>query len=469
MSSISSMSASSAIDPDAFPVPTYTATDDGNLLTRIENASAVEFPILHSPASRTTDVHRLVWGDDAYRLETDIVDSFFTSIETGHDDLVQEFVSRGWVSPDTTSRYGETPLLAAVRAGRTPMVSRLVALGAMVNAFGQPFYGKGIFLGPNDGPERTPLMVAAERGHLALVRVLMEDYGADDSIVAPDGAIALRLAAGNRHREIVQYLPARRAGAWLRWKTAHKKQMERARRAWDKLVEFITFFVWKVPKFFAYDVPKEIGQGLWKRRHRMANACKRMIRELPGTIKRGVVALPGKMKRGGKKVWGWMKEIPPILKMLAVELWKMIKRIPGAVMIVLRWIGRCFAGIGKALADVVLRLVSLLHTAVMAVVTFFQSITLKDVWDGFCYLARAIFVDAPKAIGAFIVSFGKLTYDFLKAVFGSLGSCIWYIGVGILWLIQYIPQKIWTIIEAMGTSVVKAYQETMAYLNPKRM
>ncbi|KAM0426381.1 hypothetical protein ACHAPT_008427 [Fusarium lateritium] len=451
------------------PVPTYSATDDGDLLNRIERASAVEFPILHSPVARTTNLQRLTSDSDwtsyheAYRLERDIVDSFFTSIENGHDDLVAEFVSRGWVSPDTTSRVHETPLLAAVRAGRTPMVSRLVALGATVNAFGRPHTSKDLI--DDDRSERTPLMLAAERGHLALVKVLMGDYGADDSLVAPDGAIALRLAAVNGHREIVDFLPARRGGAWLRWKTAHHKQMERVRRAWKRLGRFIKVLFWDCPRLIVYDLPKEVGKSIWKRRHRMAAACKR----IPARIKTEVIELPGNIKRCGKAVWEGIKEIPPILKCVLVAIWETIKEIPGAVMVVLRWIGRGFKSMGEAIANVFTRLFSFLHTVIMAVISFFGNITLKDIWDGFCFLVRAIFVDAPKAIGAFIVSFGQMTYDMLKALFGTLGKCIWYIGTGILWLIQYIPHRIWTIIEAMGTSVVRAYQEMMSYLNPKRM
>ncbi|EEU38237.1 uncharacterized protein NECHADRAFT_77006 [Fusarium vanettenii 77-13-4] len=455
------------------PVPTYSATDDGDLLNRIERATAVEFPILHSPIAKTTNLQRLTSDSDwtsyheAYRLERDIVDSFFTSIENGHDDLVAEFISRGWVSPDTTSRVKETPLLAAVRAGKTPMVSRLVALGATVNAFGRPDTSKT--LSDDERPERTPLMLAAERGHLALVKVLVKDYGADDGLVAPDGAIALRLAAINGHREIVDFLPSRRGGAWLRWKAAHHKQMERIRRAWNHIGGFLKVLFWDCPVLLFCEIPKELAKGIWKRRHRMAAACKRMAKELPAQIVKGVVELPGNIKRCGKAVWEGIKEIPPILKAIAVAIWKTIKEIPGAVMVFLKWIGRGFKRVGEAIIDVFSRLLSLLHTAIMAVVSFFKNITLQDIWDGFCSLVRAIFVDAPKAIGAFIKSFGQMTYDILKALFGTLGQCVWYLVTGILWLIQYVPHRIWTIFEALGTSIVRGYQEMMSYLNPKRM
>ncbi|KAM0234871.1 hypothetical protein ACHAPO_006235 [Fusarium lateritium] len=452
------------------PVPAYSVTDNDDLLKRIEASSCIEFPILYSPASRSTNLQRLTvdadWNTyhEAYRIETDIVDAFFLAIENGHDDVIADFIARGWVSPDTTSRCGETPLIAAVRAGKLPMVSRLVALGASVNHYGRvPSEGKTV--APEDLPERTPLMVAADRGHLALVKVLIEDYGAKHDLIAPDGAIALRLAAMNRHREIVQYLPQFRGGSWKRWMHVHRKQMERLQRAAKRLFNFLRLLFWDCPKLLLYDAPKEVCLAVWKRRHQIKN----FVKEIPGKIKRGVVAIPGHIKSAGKAVWKGIKKIPSFLKSVFQAIWKLLKRIPGGVMTILRWIGSGLKNIGKAIADIFAELVSFLHTTIMAIVTFFRSITLRDIWDGFCYLARAIFIDAPKAIGAFIVSFGKMTYDVLEALFGCLGSCIWEVGVGMLWLIKYIPLRIWTMIEALGISLVKAFEEVMVYVNPKRM
>ncbi|KAF9776530.1 hypothetical protein IL306_005282 [Fusarium sp. DS 682] len=459
---------------DHNPLPTYSAVDNDDLLRRIEAAQSVEFPILHSPASRATNLQRLTADADwttyheAYRIETDMVDSFFSAIEKGHDDVVADFIARGWVSPDTTSRWGETPLNAAVRVGKVPMVSRLVALGASVNEFGRARDGDST-VKLEDLLERTPLMVAAERGHLALVKVLIEDYGAKHDLIAPDGAIALRLAAANGHREIVHYLPSIRGGAWKRWVAVHKKQMDRVRRAMERIKKFLRILIWELPKFLFWDVPKEICLAAWKRRHRVIN----FFKELPGKIKKKVVEIPETIKRAGQELWKGIKELPSLLKSLVKAIfktiWKVLTGIPDAVMFVLKWIGSGLKGIGEAILNILVKLFSLLHTAAMAVVTFFRGITLRDVWNGFCYLLRAIFVDTPKAIGAFIVAFGRTSYDVLKATFGFFGSCIWFLGASILWLLHYIPRRIWTMIEAMGTSLLKGWEEIMVFINPKRM
>ncbi|KAG5657051.1 hypothetical protein KAF25_011220 [Fusarium avenaceum] len=451
-------------------VPTYSAVDNDDLLTRIEAAPNVEFPILHSPAGRSTKLQRLTadteWKTyhEAYRIETDIVDAFFSAIENGHDDIVADFISRGWVSPDTTNRWGETPLITAVRVGKLPMVSHLVALGATVNEYGRARDSDDI-VRPEDFPERTPLMVAAERGHLALVKVLIQDYGAKHELIAPDGAMALRLAATNGHREIVQFLPNVRGGSWKRWKHVHHKQMERVRRAGRRLLKFLWIVFWDFPKLLVYDAPKELCRVAWNCRHRV----KRFLKELPGEIKKQVIALPGHIKRAGKEVWKGIKKTPSFLKSVFQAIWRVMKRIPGGIMTILRWVGNGLKNISQAIFNIITKAFSLLHTAVMAVITFLRRITLRDVWDGFCHLVQAIFVDAPKAIGAFIMAFGKTTYDVLKALFGILGECIWHIGAGILWIIQYIPRRIWTMIEALGTSLVKAFEEVMVFVNPKRM
>ncbi|CRK48220.1 hypothetical protein BN1723_007905 [Verticillium longisporum] len=157
---------------------------------------------------------------NTYRLCSSIVYHFFTAIASRQDDVVRLFITRGLVSPDVPSVTGETPLLAAVRAGDGTTLCALVELGATVDAYGSthetdvhdPRRRRA-----TDAPtRRTPLQYAAALGRLPLVKLLREDFGADDALVAPDGEIALRLAARGRHRDVVAYLPTRRAGAALR-------------------------------------------------------------------------------------------------------------------------------------------------------------------------------------------------------------------------------------------------------------
>ena len=102
----------------------------------------------------------------------------------------------------------------------------------------------------------TPLQLAASIGHLVLVKILIEKYHADDSLIAPDGQIALRLAAENGHREVVDYLPSRRGGGFKRWKFKNRVQLDRIKGASVAVYHFGKLFVWDIYKFFCWTLPK---------------------------------------------------------------------------------------------------------------------------------------------------------------------------------------------------------------------
>ncbi|CAI6082770.1 unnamed protein product [Clonostachys chloroleuca] len=451
------------------PLPTYTATAQDDLEARIERTSGLELPILrmpaldysrpHNPPLKTTEQADDAANLDARTLERDIVLAFFTAIRSGHNELVSQLVSRGLVSPDVTNSAGETPLLAAVCAGNTPMISTLVALGATVNAYGTPC---SIHSDRRHRRlRRTPLQLAAQQGRLALVKVLMEDYGADDSLVAPDGYIALRLAAKNGHREIVEYLPARRGDIGLRCKTIARDEWEVVVSILKKFGHVIEFFVWRLPVAVLYKAPKHICQSAWRRRHRFAAWCKRAAR--------GVVKLPSRILKFLREVLKALKRTPEFVRRLARAALKFLKAIPGVVKSVLLWVGRGLKSAGKAVLHVFALCASLIHTAVLSVLSFFRGITPKDVWDGVCYLVKAIFVEAPLALIKFLGTFGEVSYKVLAALFGVLGKVLWYIAQGILYVITWTPKQLWRCVKAFGRLNRKGFNEIMALIDPKRM
>jgi hypothetical protein len=125
--------------------------------------------------------------------------------------------------------------------------------------------------------QRTPLQYAAEKGNLAMVKVLMEEFGADDSLVAPDGSLALRLAAQNGHGDVVAYLPARTGGSWKRWKAAHEWEMERIKAAGEKIFWFVKVIGFDIPRVLLWYAPPEV----WKQRVKVARWMKRQVVLLP--------------------------------------------------------------------------------------------------------------------------------------------------------------------------------------------
>jgi hypothetical protein len=408
-----------------------------------------------------------------YRRASVLINSFFQSIRTQNTEALTLLVNRGLISPDCPDSAGATPLIAAVEAGHGAVVCAVVALGADVNLPGTFKWKRG----------RTPLMVAAASGNLALAKLLLEDFHADDSIVAPDGQIALRLAADGKHREVVAYLPRRNGGEWLRWKTHHDQSIKQVLRALNKIRKFVLFFIWEVPRFFLWTVPKHVvvipvRDGVvwaWKNRKRFGGWVKRQAIETPRRIARagkavwrGIKKIPVGVKRAAQWVWKVVKKTPKAMRAVAEWLWKFVTvGIPRAVKVVALWIWKGLKAVGKAVAYVFVRLLSALHTAVMAVLDFFRNITLKDVWNGFKAVLEAVFVELPKAVWAGLKRFREVSYKVMEYLFGVTGEIIWWIVRGLLWVVQYVPEQLLKIVLWSTSSLAQGFHEILVWFNPK--
>ncbi|KAK3363002.1 hypothetical protein B0T25DRAFT_27074 [Lasiosphaeria hispida] len=464
-------------------VPTYTEVDDGGIASWIdaipERAAQLQLPLTQwphppwHPASEsqwtslsTSNVVPLTVEDknELWTTQTRIIRTLFDAIRSKNVEVVTMLINRGWVSPDVPNEHGETPLVAAVAAGNGAMVCTLVGLGATVNTYGR-----------FDGSERTPLMVAAATGRLPLAKLLIDDFHADDAVIAPDGQLALRLAADNGHRDVVDYLPTRRGGAWRRWKVNNEVAVRRIRRAGYNIYRFFKFFLWEAPRFFVWSVPKHV---VVKPLTKACRYCWEHKRHFGGWCKRQAAAFPGRVRRAGKAVWrgvkkvpvaAWKvaKKIPEAVEELALAFWRFVKRIPGAMKMVGLWVWATLKKMGRAVGNVFLRVVSAIHTAVMAVIDFFRSITLKDVWDGICTVFRAVFVDLPQAIWAGIKTAGEVAYKVAVKLFGFAGQLIWWFFEALLWVVQYVPHQLWKIISGIGSSIAKGYHEILVWFNPK--
>ncbi|KAH0489677.1 hypothetical protein TgHK011_010095 [Trichoderma gracile] len=396
--------------------------------------------------------------------QSDDIEYLFKLIANKQVDQVSNIIAAGLVSPDTPNNQGATPLIVAVTNNDAAMIRTLASLGATVDGYGS--YSDD---DPRTTAQRTPLQVAAAQGKLGIVKIL-RDLGADDSLVAPDGAIALRLAAENGHREVVEYLPARRGGAWKRWKTTHDKQMQRVRCILEKIGSVLKFFVWTIPKYLFWKIPKHVvttvpkavfvtlPKEIWERRHKVGPWCKRQIYKIPSRLKKVAIYTQEGMKEAGKAI----KKTP-------AKIWEALKRVPGALRLILSWIGRGLGNIGYAAFNVSERLVSLFHTMLEASIGFFRAVTLRDVANGFRAVFRAIFIDLPQACAWFVTTVGKTAYEVLRSVFGTLGKVIFYAVALIIRLFCWLPQKTWDILLACGNSMGQGLEEVLVWINPKRL
>ncbi|KAK1829901.1 ankyrin repeat domain-containing protein 50 [Podospora conica] len=484
---------------DNDPVPAYTplpSTPAADLTAFLTTAlppsqralAQLTLPITHWPPTPTSTPLNPYTSptdhSDIPHLQRTLITTLHTAITTSNTDVPPLLITSGLLSPDVPDATGATPLIAAVAAGSGPSLCALLNLGADPNRFGV-----------HAGRKRTPLMVAAALGRLALVKVLVEDFGADDALVAPDdGYIALRLAAEAGHREVVAYLPARRAGAGRRVRRHFEVVVVRRiqKLGWE-VWRFVRFFVWEVPRFLVWDC---VGRGVvvpvwrggkwcWGNRGRFGGWCKGEVKKFPGRVKRvgkaawkgvkrapgvvwkGVKKVPGVVRDVARRVWDVVKEIPGVLKRLVMACWRVLKRVPGTVLAVLEVVGRWLKRAGGAVADVLLRVVSVLHTAVTALVGWFRTITLKDVWNGVCAVLDAVFVGLPKALWSGFKTAGEVVVMVFLGLFGFTGQLIIWLFQGLWWLAKYIPERLWKILCGIGSAFAKGFHEVMVLFNPK--
>ncbi|KAF2111922.1 hypothetical protein BDV96DRAFT_602404 [Lophiotrema nucula] len=416
-----------------------------------------------------TDMYQVRNPDDTTRSRQDIVRTFFDAIKTKKDEVVAALIESGLVTTETTNEDGRTPLLAAIEAGNIRTVQQLMDFDADINAYGitsgMPPAKYSWQREKQQKIYRTPLQVAAQTGNLTIVKLLMETYGADDSLVAPDGELALRLAASNGHREVVKYLPSRRGGGFRRWKTKHHKAMRRVKRAVAKIVWFFKIALYEVPKFFVWYIPKHL---VVKPLIRGAKWLRKNYRNVPGLIVDALKWTWNKLKKIPKGVWEFLKGIPKFTKELAETIWTTIKRLPRATKIALLWIWNGLKNAGNAVLNVLSRFISFLHTALIAIANLFRGITLKDVWDGFVTFLRALIIDGPRKVWQWLCKFEDVMEKVFKALWGCTGQILWWLIRGIIEVFIYVPKKILVVLVAIGSSLAKGFEEVLIWFNPKR-
>lgn len=450
------------------PAPGYTETDENGLSARLKifQINHPDYPIV--PVTKHPDTPgpspnrcknvscssgpcQPAVDDDAYALQTDIVTALFASIASKDTAAVTHLITQGLISPDCPRPNGETPLLASIRSRSAPTARALLALGADPNLAGRS-------RGPDhhlhhvaavelEHENRTPLMLAAATGQLAMVRMLVEEFGADDGAVGPRGETALRLAADAGHADVVRYLPARRGGAWRRIR--HSREVAALRRAVAAAGKVAKFLGWDVPRLLLIDIPWEGLKWAWKRRHRVGSWVIRAVGGIPRALRDlagGLWEVAKGMPRLVWKVAVWVSEALPRAWDI---MWKVI--VDGA------------KRVGCAAAFAVTRLVSALHTLFAAVVTRLKHIKLRDVGHDLMVAIEALFVKLPGAVWAFMYQSVAVVGRTIKACFSNY--CI----RTLFKLLCVVPQIFWSMMESLWASFRRGLDELITLVNPKRV
>lgn len=228
MTDIATASGVNRLTPDELEqlhirLATAASLGDPNIVTEtvISNIlSGREEPVpLYTSESASPETDAVIHEQIA-NGEVKLWDSVFNVVEQGQIDTLDHFIKLGFDINKPHPLRNSYPIYVAVKASQTNMMRHLINYNADVNSWSaipnvisswnSPYY--------TSERARTPLMCAAEQGNLNICKILCETAFADPMLIAPDGQTAQRLAAKNGYKEIVQYLPAHRGGAWLRLK-----------------------------------------------------------------------------------------------------------------------------------------------------------------------------------------------------------------------------------------------------------
>lgn len=439
------------------PAPRYTETDENGFSARLKafQNNYPYYPIVpvtrhpctpDPPHNQRCNSSRRIesWQstrDEAHALQADIITSLFAGISSKDTTAVKHLILQGLISPDCPKGNGETPLLASIRFHSTPTARVLLALGADPNLAGKTAPDHVFCV------ERTPLMLAAATGQLVIVRMLVKEFGADDAVVGPKGETALRLAAEAGHRDVVRYLPARRAGAWRR--VRHSREVVALRTAAKVVGKAVGFLGWDLPRLLLFDVPWEVLKWMCKRRHRVGLWVMRVVKGIPRGLRdmaKGIWTVVNGMPRFVWKLVVWISEALP--RALGI-MWKGL--VDGA------------KRVARAVAFAARRLVSALHSLFAAVITRLKDIKLRDVRHDLLVAMEALFVKLPQAVWAFMSQSVAVVGRAIKACFSS------YWIRTLFKLLCIVPQTFWSMLESLWASFGRGLDELITLVNPKRV
>lgn len=456
------------------PVPRYTERDENGFSARLEVFTkyypeytivpVTQHPDIADPpphrrrrSNSSTDGGPLSDRATARRLQVDIVEAFFASISARDTAAVEHLIrDRGFISPDCPNAKGETPLLASIRSRSAPTARILLTLGADPNLPGKSAApwdnddGGGINPGGDSSSTiLTPLMLAAATGQLAIVKLLVGDFHADDGAVGAHGETALWLAARAGHRDVVAYLPSRRGGAWRRLR--HSKEVRALRRAVVTAGRVVKFVGWTVPRCLVFEVPRGLGKMVWRRRWDIWKFFVRVVRGFPRFL-----------VDSSKGFWKFVKELPRDVRRVVMWIYRAVPRAWNVL-----WKGLVDGAkkVSSAVAYAAQRLISVLHSFFVAVISRLREVNLKDLGHDLLVAMQALLVNLPGAIRTFMSESVAVLGRAFKALFTS--CLVRTLLTVVTYMVCLVPRTIWNILESLWAFLGRGVEELITLVNPK--
>lgn len=415
--------------------------------------------------------------------EYEVKENFFRSItQASADSVALYFLTYPrLLGPNACDRTGKTALVTAVESGSIRMVKMLLDMGADVDLWS--VVNKTPSYTTSHPPEcRTPLMVAASKGYLPIVRLLFNlPWKADHTLCAPDGQTALRLAADNGYREVVDFLPPLKRGGFRRVKHQHAKSMKQMKEM-SKGAPWVLFWFlpwvlsWWLPKALFYDTPKWIAGEVWRRGKYIVTEFPEAVTLTAKYIWEGfTVQLPRAITATAGFMWETVtKTFPSAIKNMGRTIWRVITvLIPNVARFLVWalkqsmtvWPKRVAIECWDLIVKGILTTASLSHTIL---VTLLRGATLKDISNGLAQVLHWLFVEVPAPIVRAIKIFERAVDGFvtplIRAVFGEWALMLVIVVVS---FVVHPPVFLLCSIFEYSKVVARAGKEILIWFNPK--
>ena len=166
----------------------------------------------------------------------------------------------------------------------------------------------------------------------------------------------------------------------------------------------MVFSVWSVPKHLVVLPVVRSCKWCWANKKKIGLWCKHQLTEMPKRVvkfgkaawkvtKKVPAAVWMAIKKTPEVTWKAIKKILEAIKEMGKALWRFLTvTIPEAVRTASKWAWEGISSLARAVGDILLRLISFLHSVLEGIITFLRNVTPRDIWNALCDFLRAVFV-----------------------------------------------------------------------------
>lgn len=175
-----------------------------------------------------------------------------------------------------------------------------------------------------------------------------------------------------------------------------------------------------------------------------------------------------------------MRAVKGLPRFLGEVVWYVFTGMPRDILIVIVWISRAVLRacdvlwkafvdgvkkVGGAVAYAAQRVVSVLHSFFVAIVSFLREVKLRDLGHDFLVALKALLVKLPGAVLNFVVQSPAAIKRAVKACFKN--DWVKYLLSIALVFVWIVPWTLWKLLESLWVCLGRGVEELISLLNPK--